>query len=121
MEVIFLPQSSVSTKVAEEPLFGCQNQAVPPALILISYDIVLQVAHLLALLEAGSLALAAEEFQGGFMLQDPLHAFVGQAAPEGAQELAGFGEDVDPGEGQEESGELVRCGGGCFLSDIGWE
>jgi len=45
------------------------------------------------------------------VLQDFVHAFVGQAAPEGTEEFVGFGEDVEPGEGEEKGDELVRCGG----------
>lgn len=59
-------------------------------------------------------ALAVEELQGRFMLQDFVHTFVGQAAPDSVKLLVGFGQDVEPGEGKKEGNELIG------LSAIQW-
>ena len=42
------------------------------------------------------------------MLQDIVHTFVGQAAPEAAQQLAGLSQDVEPGKREQKRDELIE-------------
>ena len=57
-DVSLLPRSVLIHDDTGRALVVQQALAVTPALVLIGYDVVLQVAYLLALLEAGALSLA---------------------------------------------------------------
>ena len=54
------------------------------------------------------------------MLQDIVHTFVGQAAPEAAQQLAGLSQDVEPGKREQKRDELIGGSSIRFLTRHRW-